>query len=75
MPMQTVSFSLDAQTVKDIARLAREGRKSKSDVVRDMFARYQLEKTMQTIQATAAPKLKALNLETEEDIARYAKQH
>ncbi len=71
--MTTVSFSLDEETKQGIEALAKEAKQSRSDVVRGMYARYRLEKTLQEMQQQAAPLLEKLGLKTEEDIARYAK--
>jgi len=43
--MKTVSYSLDQETQEGIARLAKSRKVSKSDIVREMYARMQLEKT------------------------------
>lgn len=72
--MTTISISVDEKTKADIDRLAKEAGKSRSDIVRETFARYRLKQTMQKMQAEAEPILKRLGLETEDDIARYVKQ-
>jgi len=71
--MVTVSFSLDEDTVKGIDNLAKQSKLSRSDVVRSMYARMRLEKTLEEMEAQAAPLLKKLGLETEDDIANYSK--
>lgn len=71
--MKTVSFSLDSETVQGIAALAKQSKMSRSDVVRSMYARLRLEKTFEDMQAQAGPLLAKLGLETEDDIAAYAK--
>ena len=71
--MKTVSFSLDEETEQGIRALARQSKMSRSDVVRTMYARMQLEKTLEEMQAQAAPLLEKLGLETEDDIAAYTK--
>lgn len=73
--MTTISISLDEKTKQDIDRLAKEARTSRSDIVREVFARYRLKQTMHKIQTEAKPILEKLGLETEEDIAKYVKQH
>ena len=70
--MKTVSFSLDEETVQGIEAIARQAKLSRSDVVRSMYARMRLEKTFEEMQAQAAPLLKKLGLETEDDIAAYS---
>lgn len=71
--MKTVSYSLDEETANGIEQVAKAAKMSRSDVVRQMYARMQLEKTLEAMQAQAAPLLKELGLETEDDIAAYAK--
>jgi hypothetical protein len=71
--MKTVSFSLDEETAQGIEALAKQTKSSRSDVVRSMYARMRLEKTLEEMQAQAAPLLKRLGLETEDDVAAYAK--
>ena len=71
--MKTVSFSLDEETALGIESLAKQTKSSKSDIVRSMYARMRLEKTLEEMQAQAAPLLKRLGLETEDDVAAYAK--
>ncbi len=71
--MKTVSFSLDEATAQGIADLAKEVKLSRSDVVRIMYARMRLEKSFEEMQAQAAPMLQRLGLETEDDIAAFAK--
>lgn len=69
--MTTVSISLDEQTKKDLDALAKKARVSRSDIIRDMFARYRLQQTVHSMQETARPKLQELRLETEDDIVGY----
>ncbi|HEY1645010.1 MAG TPA: ribbon-helix-helix protein, CopG family [Candidatus Saccharimonadales bacterium] len=71
--MKTVSFSLDEETAQGIETLARQAKLSRSDIVRSLYARMQLEKTFEEMQAQAAPLLKKLGLDTEDDVAAYAK--
>jgi antitoxin component of RelBE/YafQ-DinJ toxin-antitoxin module len=71
--MKTVSFSLDEETKQGIEALAKEAKMSRSDVVRSMYSRIRLEKTLEEMQAQAAPLLKKLGLETEDDVAVYIK--
>jgi metal-responsive CopG/Arc/MetJ family transcriptional regulator len=71
--MVTVSFSLDEETVKGIDSLAKRAKVSRSDIVRSMYSRIRLEKTIEEMEAKAAPILKRLGLETEDDVANYSK--
>jgi len=72
--MKTVSFSLDEETDQGIADLAKKSKISRSDVVRSMYARMQLDKTFEQMQAQAEPLLAKLGLESEDDIAAYSKR-
>lgn len=71
--MKTVSYSLDEETVEGIEALAKQSKMSKSDVVRSLYARMRLEKSLEELQTKAAPILEKLGLYTEDDIAAYAK--
>jgi hypothetical protein len=71
--LKNVCFSLYQDTAEGITRLAKSRKVSKSDVVREMYARMQLEKTLEQMQAQAAPLLQELGLNTEDDIAAYGK--
>lgn len=71
--MKTVSFSLDEETDQGIGEIAKQTKMSRSDVVRSMYSRIRLEKTLEEMQAQAAPLLKKLGLESEDDIAAYIK--
>jgi Arc/MetJ-type ribon-helix-helix transcriptional regulator len=71
--MKTVSFSLDEETVTGIEELAKRSKLSRSDVVRSLYARMQLDESLEDLQAKASPLLEKLGLHTEDDIAAYAK--
>jgi hypothetical protein len=71
--MRTVSFSLVEETVEGIDALAKASKISKSDVVRSLYARMRLEKSLEELQAKAAPVLEKLGLVSEDDIAAYSK--
>lgn len=71
--MRTVSFSLDEETAEGIEMLAKQSKISKSDVVRSLYARMRLEKSLEELQSKATPLLEKLGLHTEDDIAAYAK--
>jgi metal-responsive CopG/Arc/MetJ family transcriptional regulator len=71
--MKTVSYSLDEETAKGIDSIAKKAKLSRSDVVRTMYARMQLEQTFEEMEAQASQLLKKLGLETEDDVAAYAK--
>ncbi len=71
--MKTVSFSLDEETEQGISALASQSKMSRSDVVRAMYARMRLDKTFEDMQAQAEQLLTRLHLESEDDVAAYAK--
>lgn len=71
--MTTISISVDDQTKRDLEVLTKELGATRSDVIRDMFVRYRLQKKLEEIEASAGPVLRKLGLETEDDIAAYAK--
>ena len=71
--MRTVSYSLDEETAEGIEALARQSKMSKSDVVRSLYTRMRLEKSLEELQTKATPLLEKLGLYTEDDIAAYAK--
>lgn len=71
--MKTVSYSLDEDIIQGIEDLARQTKLSRSDVVRSMYVRMRLERTLEEMQAKVSPLLDSLGLTSEDDIATYAK--
>ncbi len=71
--MKTVSYSLDDETAAGIKDIAKRSKMSSSDVVRSMYSRMHLENTLQEMQAKSASLLEKLSLNTEDDVANYAK--
>lgn len=72
--MTTISISLDDQSKERLDQIALKTNRSRSDVVRDMVAWYELKTTTDAMQQKAAPLLRRLGLETDEQIAAYADQ-
>jgi predicted transcriptional regulator len=70
--MTTISISLDDRAKKQLDQIAQETNRSRSDVVRDMVAWYDLKLTIDVMQQKSAPLLRRLGLETDEQIAEYA---
>ncbi|HVC36571.1 MAG TPA: ribbon-helix-helix protein, CopG family [Candidatus Dormibacteraeota bacterium] len=70
--MITISLSLDDHSKKQLDMIAQETNRSRSDVVRDMVAWYQLKVTVDAMQQKVTPLLRKLGLETDEQIAEYA---
>jgi hypothetical protein len=71
--MKTVSYSLDDETAAGIKDIAKKSKMSSSDVVRSMYTRMHLDNTLQEMQSQAIPLLEKLGLNTEDDVANYAK--
>ena len=70
--MITISLSLDDRSKQQLDTIARKTNSSRSDVVRNMVAWYQLKITVDAMQQKATPLLRKLGLETDEQIAEYA---
>ena len=73
--MTTISISLDDQSKEQLDRIAKKTNRSRSDVVRDMVAWYELKATTDAMQQKAAPLLRRLGLETDGQIAAYADEN
>ena len=72
--MTTISISLDDRSKEQLDKIAQRTNRSRSDVVRDMVVWYELRATTDVMQQKAAPLLRRLGLETDEQIAAYADQ-
>jgi predicted transcriptional regulator len=72
--MTTISISIDDASKRQLDKIAALTKRSRSDVVRDMVAWYELKLTTDALQQKAAPLLRRLGLETDDQIARYASQ-
>lgn len=70
--MTTISISLDNHSKQQLDKIAKETKRSRSDVVRDMVSWYELKLTTDAMQQKAIPLLRRLGLETDEQIAEYA---
>jgi len=71
--MKTVSYSLDEETAEGIKTLAKKSKMSSSDIVRSMYTRMHLDNTFEEMELQAGPLLEKLGLNSEDDIADYAK--
>lgn len=69
--MTTISFSVSDEDKRTIVRLAKRGKKSQSEVFRDLLKQVRFEEDMRKIQAEMEPTFVELGLETEEDIYDY----
>lgn len=73
--MTTISISIDDRSKQQLDQIADRTNRSRSDVVRDMVAWYQLKLTVDAMQQNATPLLRRLDLETDEQIAEYASKN
>jgi len=71
--MKTVSYSLDEETANGIKMLAEKSKMSSSDIVRSMYTRMHLDNTFDEMELRVAPLLEKLGLNSEDEIAVYAK--
>ncbi|MHB8483793.1 MAG: ribbon-helix-helix domain-containing protein [Nitrospiria bacterium] len=69
--METMSFSVNKETKKQIEKIAKEEGISKSDLFREVFAMYQFNKALDYFQKLAKNRILKLGLETEEDFEKY----
>ena len=69
--MTTISFSVEDSIKKSFDKWARNAKKSKSDVFRDMVRTYEFNEIFDGIQQKAAPVLNKLGIETEEQLYDY----
>jgi predicted transcriptional regulator len=73
--MTTISISIDDRSKQQLDQIAERTNRSRSDVVRDMVAWYELKLTVDAMQQKATPLLRRLGLETDEQIAEYASKN
>jgi len=73
--MEPLSFTFPKEMVEEIQSLAREERKTKSQLVRDAVTRYVQEKKWRGLQMKAALKARALGISSEQDIDRLIHQY
>lgn len=71
--MSTATYSLDEETKKGIEQLAKQARKSRSDIVREMYQHYIGEKQLQKAQAIVRRRFMENSIETYEDLERFLK--
>ena len=62
--MTVISFSIDEDIKNDIERLAKEERRSKSDIFREMYAAYKFKRTLAKVQKVGRDKFLALGIES-----------
>jgi hypothetical protein len=65
------SFSIEQDVKEGIDRLAEQERRSKSDILRDMYKSYRFSRALDDIQAEGRIIAARLGLETEEDVYKH----
>lgn len=69
--MAVISFSTDDQIKDDVERMAKEERRSKSDVFREMYDAYKFKKTLTKVQKIGRAKFLALGIESIDQAEAY----
>lgn len=69
--MTVVSFSTDDDVKEYVERIAKEERRSKSAIFRDMYDIYKLKKTLNKIQQVGRAKFMALGIESIDQAEEY----
>lgn len=67
----TVSFSVDEELRDDLDMLAKEQKRSKSDIFREMYNYYRFKMTLRRIQDQGVLIAEKLGLETDDDVYEY----
>lgn len=69
--MTVISFSIEEDIKDDIERLAKEERRSKSDIFREMYDAYKFKKTLTKVQKVGREKFLSLGLESIDQAEAY----
>lgn len=69
--MTTISFSVDKETKAELERIAKQQRRSKSAVFRDMYNAYQFRQTLAEVQRVGRKKFLELGIETIDQAEEY----
>lgn len=67
----TVSFSVDTELRDDLDRLAKDQKRSKSDLFREMYNYYRFKTSLRRIQDHGVLIAERLGLETDDDVYTY----
>jgi hypothetical protein len=62
--MTTISFSTEEQIKEDVERMAKDERRSKSDIFREMYNTYMFKKTLTKVQKIGQEKFMQLGIES-----------
>ena len=73
--MEPLSFTFPKEMVEEIRNIAKEERKTKSQLVRDAVNRYIQEKKWRGLQMKAALIARALGVSSEQDVDRLVHQY
>ena len=73
--MEPLSFTFPKEMVEEIKDIAKEERKTKSQLVRDAVNRYIQEKKWRGLQMKAALRARALGVSSEQDVNRLVHQY
>jgi len=69
--MTTISFSTEEQIKQDVERMAKEERRSKSDIFREMYNTYMFKKTLTKVQKIGREKFMQLGIESIDQAEAY----
>lgn len=69
--MTTISFSVEDDLKRDIARIARRTKKSKSAVFRDVMTTYKFTEQLSVFQDKTAQVLSKLGITSEDELLEY----
>lgn len=67
----TVSFSVDTELRDDLDKLAKEQKRSKSDLFREMYNYYQFKMALRGVQEQGVLIAEKLGLETDDDVYEF----
>ena len=69
--MAVISFSTDDQIKDDVERMAKEERRSKSEIFREMYDAYKFKKTLTKVQQIGRARFLALGIESIDQAEAY----
>jgi predicted transcriptional regulator len=69
--MSIISFSIDEETKQELDQLARDERRSKSDIFREMYRAYTFDRTLTKLQRVGKEKFLALGIESIDDAEAF----
>jgi hypothetical protein len=69
--MATIRFSTEEQIKADVERMAKDERRSKSDIFREMYDAYMFKKTLTKVQKLGRDKFMQLGIESIDQAEAY----